>query len=183
MTDTSQYYILKGDNCWYLIDGHGEILISKHASEEEARQALMNATDSGGWIGVDLDGTLAEHRGWLPIDVIGKPIPLMVERIKRWLAEGREIKIFTARVGADNPICKISRKQFTKAQITSIIQKWLIKECGLPAFEVTCQKDYRMLELWDDRCIQVVPNTGRTLAEEHEAEMSALKGKSWSPEK
>jgi hypothetical protein len=33
-----------------------------------------------------------------------------------------------------------------------------------------------MIELWDDRAVQMVPNTGRTLAEEHEAELSALKG-------
>ena len=35
-----------------------------------------------GWIGVDLDGTLAEYHGWKGSEHIGPPIPLMVERVK-----------------------------------------------------------------------------------------------------
>ena len=35
-----------------------------------------------GWIGVDLD-------------------PAMVERVKRWLAEGRDVRILTARVNSN----------------------------------------------------------------------------------
>lgn len=36
---------------------------------------------------------------------------------------------------------------------------WLVKH-GLPDLEVTNVKDFAMLELWDDRCVQVLPNTG-----------------------
>ena len=50
------------------------------------------------WIGVDLDGTLAEYHGWND-GKIGEPIQLMVERVKRWLAEGKSVRIMTARVG------------------------------------------------------------------------------------
>ena len=50
-----------------------------------------------GWIGVDLDGTLAKYGIW--DGSIGEPIPLMVERVKIWIALGVEVKIFTARVG------------------------------------------------------------------------------------
>ena len=48
-----------------------------------------------GWIGVDLDGTLAVYYDW---EIIGDPIPLMVERVQQWLKEGKHVKIFTARV-------------------------------------------------------------------------------------
>jgi len=50
-----------------------------------------------GWIGVDFDCTLAEYHGWNGGE-LGPPIPAMVERVKAWLAEGREVRIFTARV-------------------------------------------------------------------------------------
>ena len=57
---------------------------------------------SRGWIGVDLDGTLAEYNGWQGPANIGAPIPAMVERVKAWLEEGRDVRIFTARVGPRN---------------------------------------------------------------------------------
>ena len=38
-----------------------------------------------------------------------------------------------------------------------------------------------MVELWDDRCVQVVANTGRTLADERAAAAEASRGKAWQP--
>ena len=40
-----------------------------------------------GWIGVDLDGTLAKYSTWNN-GQIGDPIPAMVERVKKWLLLG-----------------------------------------------------------------------------------------------
>ena len=40
-----------------------------------------------GWIGVDLDGTLAHYEGWQGETHIGAPISAMVERVKRWLGD------------------------------------------------------------------------------------------------
>jgi hypothetical protein len=102
---------------------------------------------SKGWIGVDLDGTLAEYHGWIDGGQIGIAIPTMVKRVKMWLLENRQVKIFTARA------------QYT-SQIP-IIKKWLVDN-GLPELEITNVKDMDMdmIELWDDRCVQVVPNTG-----------------------
>jgi len=97
------------------------------------------------WIGVDLDGTLAEWDGWKGHQHIGKPIPLMVERVKRWLSMDIEVRVFTARASI--------------ADHVPPVQKWL-EENGLPGLAVTNQKDYKMLQLWDDRCVQVIPNTG-----------------------
>jgi len=97
------------------------------------------------WIGVDLDGTLAEWDGWKGHKHIGKPIPQMVDRVKRWLEMDIEVRVFTARASIDEHVVPV--------------QEWLVKN-GMPGLAVTNKKDYKMLQLWDDRCIQVIPNTG-----------------------
>ena len=53
---------------------------------------------SNGWIGVDLDGTVALYDKWVHHTHIGNPIEAMVKRIKNWRAQGHEVRIFTARV-------------------------------------------------------------------------------------
>lgn len=101
------------------------------------------------WIGVDLDGTLAAYGGWVSPEHIGEPIPRMMNRVHEWLSEGKTVKIMTARVSHnDNP-----------ERDVSIIQDWLEKH-GLPRLEVTCRKDFGMIELWDDRAIGIIHNTG-----------------------
>lgn len=109
-----------------------------------------------GWIGVDLDGTLAHYDGWKGAGHIGAPVKLMVDRVKGWLAEGKTVKIFTARVSrADG-----SPERYNEAQLARIvILEWTLKHFG-QALEVTNEKDYAMVELWDDRAIQVKTNTG-----------------------
>ena len=64
--------------------------------------------------------------------------------------------------------------------VEECIRQWCAKHVGR-ALPITCCKDYGMIELWDDRCIQVIPNTGRTIADEIESERMALSGKSASP--
>jgi len=109
------------------------------------------------WIGVDLDGTLAEYHGWRGIDHIGPPIPAMLERVKAWVASGKEVKIFTARVGPQPPDVNVD-------YIRSVIWNWCEEHVGC-ALTVTATKDFGMVELWDDRCVQVIPNTGIALQE------------------
>lgn len=104
-----------------------------------------------GWIGVDLDGTLAVYGVW--DGGIGEPIPLMVERVKKWLADGVEVKIFTARV------CFSGDEKFMLEQM-NLIESWCEKHIG-QKLQVTATKDFRMIELWDDRAIQIIPNTGK----------------------
>jgi hypothetical protein len=135
---------------------------------------------SNEWIGVDLDGTLFVYTTWTAWNEFGPPIPLMVDRVRRWLSEGKTVKIFTARVAGSIDKCLVTGEQVTIKMMTSAIQDHLERH-GLPRLECTATKDYRMVELWDDRCVQVISNTGRTLAEEHEAEMTALRGKTWRP--
>lgn len=106
------------------------------------------------WIGVDLDGTLAEYDSWKGPEHIGKPIEPMVKRIKAWLEEGREVRIFTARV---NP----NHEGFIKS--SNAIIKWCKEVFGQPLV-VTCCKDMGMIELWDDRCVAVKENEGIALS-------------------
>lgn len=110
-------------------------------------------SSSKGWIGVDLDGTLAEYHGWKGILHIGKPIPAMVERVKGFLAAGKTVKIFTARWS------EVAARDRFKYQLA----RWLEHEAGLPVLEVTNVKDFHMDELWDDRAVQVEKNTGKMI--------------------
>ncbi len=147
-----------------------------------------------GWIGVDFDGTLAMFHDWVGWNVFGVPIPRMVERIQGWLGENKEVRIVTARIGlpkyhrrgkpvyASSPIvgnkrCRVTEQTYTDDDMQTAIQNWCeerVQRGWRPI--VQCYKDGAMDELWDDRAVQVVVNTGRTLAEEHLAELTALKG-------
>lgn len=113
-------------------------------------------SNNKGWIGVDLDGTLAECDKWRGPLHIGKPVAAMVERLREVLAEGYEVRILTARVHPAN----VEGGRI----VTKYIQNWLEEECGLPRLQVTCRKDFEMVELWDDRAVGVEPNTGRLLS-------------------
>lgn len=105
-----------------------------------------------GWIGVDLDGTLALHDKWQGVQHIGEPIPAMVERVRGWLAEGREVRILTARV---------SHPEDADAA-RGHVEEWCIRHLG-QRLPVTCIKDWEMHVLYDDRAIQVEKNTGRII--------------------
>lgn len=110
-----------------------------------------------GWIGVDLDGTLAHYDRWRGIEHVGEPIKPMCDRVRKWLAEGREVRIFTARVSTG--IGKNSGKDETLADIAAPIIAFSKREFGR-ALDITCIKDFGMIELWDDRAIRVRCNEG-----------------------
>jgi hypothetical protein len=122
---------------------------------------------SGGWIGVDLDGTLAQYDGWKGHEHIGEPVPAMLERVKGWIGEGREVRIFTARVWPitavawpDQPVPVPDGERGAQAfAALCAISAWLKTHVG-QALPVTCVKDYGLVELYDDRAVQVRPNTG-----------------------
>ena len=105
-----------------------------------------------GWIGVDLDRTLAHYTGW-GNGQIGEPIPAMASRVRNWIAAGREVRIFTARVGETG-----LATTFAQAQ-RSQIQDWCEKHFGV-RLAVTATKDFGMVELWDDRAVRVKANVG-----------------------
>ena len=141
-----------------------------------------------GWYGFDLDGTLAKYDKWEGIDHIGEPVKPMVDLIKRMHAEGRVVKILTARVAprantkykvrekcappdyvttADFSCLSANAKPWVENMYLNLdtwgarefVIDWCLRNLGfLP--EITHEKDHLMLELYDDRVKQVVPNEG-----------------------
>lgn len=117
-----------------------------------------------GHILVDLDGTLAHYDEWKGEAHIGEPIQPMVDRVKKWLAEGQEVRIFTARI---SPIVDLMLKgnvdilmlDKLKARIGDPILEWCVTHLGCP-LPITCIKDFGAIELWDDRAVEVSINTG-----------------------
>jgi hypothetical protein len=105
---------------------------------------------SRGWIGVDLDGTLAVYHGWIGPDHIGPPIERMVNRVGAWITSGKDVRIFTARVAPGKTDAETCR---------AAINEWLVDVFG-HTLPITHEKDQHMIELWDDRAVQVIPNTG-----------------------
>ncbi|MDQ8203593.1 hypothetical protein [Pelagicoccus sp. SDUM812003] len=113
-----------------------------------------------GWIGVDLDGTLAEYHGWRGMEHIGPPVPRMKERVMEWIDKGFRVKIFTARACSEEGVGHVKR--------------WLAKH-GFPDLDVTNVKDFDMAEYWDDRAVQVIENTGKAILS------ASLSGKPQAP--
>lgn len=98
------------------------------------------------WIGIDLDGTLAQYTHFLGHDHIGEPVPEMLDFVKRLIAQGQTVKIFTARA--------------TDPESIPVIKAWAARH-GLGDIEVTCVKDYGMTVIYDDRAIGIITNTGK----------------------
>lgn len=107
---------------------------------------ILNGDDDG-WIGVDLDGTLAKYTRYR--ESVGEPIGPMVNRVKRWLAKGKEVRILTARVEPRD----IQWDQMVR------VHEWVKTNIGV-GLEVTDRKDHEMEELWDDRVVAVEKNEG-----------------------
>src|ERR1700751_5373660 len=107
-----------------------------------------------GWIGVDLDGTLAQYNGWTGNPyAIGKPVELMVSRVKGWLSEGKQVWIFTARI-CPHPWIPNDNEEVEKIKVA--IQEWSQLHIG-KVLPIVCSKNSSMIELWDDRVVQVIP--------------------------
>jgi hydroxymethylpyrimidine pyrophosphatase-like HAD family hydrolase len=113
---------------------------------------MLNENNDKKFLGVDLDGTLAHWDDvWKGPTHIGDPIPKMVNRVKRWLKDGKKVKIFTARVS--------NRSGKNLETIKKNIEKWLIANIG-QKLPITSDKSRDMIEIWDDRAVGVKKNTG-----------------------
>jgi predicted mannosyl-3-phosphoglycerate phosphatase (HAD superfamily) len=74
----------------------------------------------------------------------------MVNLVKEWLKEGRNVKIFTAR-GTMSPQDAV--------RAYPAIEAWCLKHIGR-VLPITAHKDVNMVALWDDRAVKVIPNVG-----------------------
>ena len=96
-----------------------------------------------GWIGVDLDGTLAHYDKFRGEEYVGDPIEPMVKRVRKWIDEGKDVRLFTAR--KPHPA----------------IRRWMQEHLG-KVLPITNVKDHHMQVLYDDRAVQVKRNMGET---------------------
>lgn len=116
------------------------------------------------WIGIDLDGTLARYEYYpetFTPEMIGEPIPAMLERAKKMLDDGIDVRIITARVGPHDEAYPDGRRIDTEwvARSRAAIEAWCIKHFGR-VLPITATKDYAMVAFYDDRAIQIVHNAG-----------------------
>lgn len=129
-----------------------------------------------GWVGVDFDGTLAEYTSWVSGSHVGHPVKPMIERVQRWLQAGREVRIFTARIHPlDRCVWPDDKRELhgtfiensredTCWESIEAIRKFCKQHVGF-YLPITNVKDFGMIELWDDRAVQVRPNTGEQVGE------------------
>jgi hypothetical protein len=96
----------------------------------------------GGWIGVDFDGTLATYTEFKGEGHTGEPIEPMVRKVRVWLREGRDVRLFTARKPHPN------------------LRKWMKEHLG-EVLKITNIKDRFMVAFYDDRAVSVERNTGK----------------------
>lgn len=113
------------------------------------------ALKDNGWIGVDLDGTLAHYTEWTGAESIGEPVPLMVARVKNMMTLGFNVRLLTARVSSNGS----AARDLEAARFRVAANDWMINALGV-ALPVTNEKDFAMIELWDDRAVQVIGNSG-----------------------
>lgn len=126
-----------------------------------------------GWVAFDLDGTLAEYTGWKGPQHIGAPVPGMVAILKAYLAAGREVRIFTARVDGGKAALGAGVAEGAQyadvAAIRAPIEAWCLEHIGR-VLPITNVKDYGMDILFDDRAVRVVRNEGRPCCDDHKTD-------------
>lgn len=125
---------------------------------------------SQGWIGVDFDRTLVFYDRWRGAGHVGTPILPMMNRVKIWLADGKDVRIFTARVYSDGTPERV--KETYRARMA--IEAFCLEHFG-KILPVTCQKDFDCVSIYDDRAVQVEPNTGILIEEELAQYKDAIK--------
>jgi hypothetical protein len=134
-------------------------ILARHLKDEgRDKTDTQEGRVGAGWIGVDFDGTLAVSVSKQWDGPLGAPIAPMVARVRGWLAQGIEVRIFTARV---NPKHKDGSWQDSSALLAmrERIADWCEEHIG-QRLECTCEKDHNIIQLWDDKAVQVVRDKG-----------------------
>ena len=112
------------------------------------------------WFGFDLDGTITMHPSPSTTGAgVGLPIKGEVyDLFIRHCMKSDRVKIMTARAYSGNP---------DRAKEIAAIHEWLEEYFPKPChnLEVTSEKDYLLIRLYDDRAVQVIRDTGELVHE------------------
>lgn len=139
-----------------LHDSNGVVLCEYHHRLEHKRNMGRVTV-----VAVDLDGTLAyNYDGEFDPYKIGDPVPPMINRVRSWIDNGVEVRIFTARAQNHGNI--------------KPIRDWL-RNHGLPDLLITNKKTMDIDVIWDDKARQVIPNTGREVVGETSTSFSLMR--------
>ena len=121
---------------------------------------------------VDLDGTLAVYDRWRGYNHIGEPIPRMVDRVKKLLADGHYVTIFTARLSgfdfiqgqrAAGNATHVVDAYDRLMRPSELIEEWCRMHIG-QVLPITAVKKPYFHAILDDRAEQIIPNDGRDAA-------------------
>ena len=103
---------------------------------------------------VDLDNTLAEYYDGMDIFEIGSPIESSIKKVRKWILDGHEVVIFTARLSL---FLSETNSGFTKLpgydKMVDTINKWCLKNIK-ETFYVTCVKWHIADMFVDDKFIK-----------------------------
>ena len=108
--------------------------------------------EGGGWLAVDFDGVLAHHDHYRGENHFGKPIEPMVRKVRKWIREGKDVRLFTAR------------------KPTPALRRWMEEHLG-KVLPITKLKDRFMQGLWDDRAVGMKKNTGEPFHPDNETQV------------
>lgn len=114
-----------------------------------------------GWVGFDLDGTLATYTGWVGFSRIGQPVPEIVSLMVAYASQGYEVRVFTGRVAPDpdsNDIPVEDRRDLIRQWLSTCVVPYLPE--GYPEIKITHEKDKYLYMAYDDRVQGVVPSKG-----------------------
>lgn len=111
-------------------------------------------------IAVDFDGTLADDSR-VKYPECGPPVWRMVERVRRWIAEGHEVVLFTARLAEKD----VHRERDQVKRLTEWLDLYGIHNTDGTVIAMTAWKLPKFDEFWDDKAVAVIRNTGSTYFE------------------
>lgn len=103
---------------------------------------------------IDLDGTVAEYQsGYAKTGYIGYPLQPICNYVKKWINQGHNVVIFTARVDPTK-----SQEEIDKTVLK--IKNWCEKNLG-KILQITAIKHRHIDFILDDKAISLVRNTGK----------------------
>ena len=115
---------------------------------EIVRKAIKLVEEHPRSIAVDVDGCLAQYDGWHGVDVIGDPIPEVVNQVKAEKAKGTRIIINTTRTNTEQ------NKGYTSQQLVNRVKEWLVRH-KIPFDEIWAGEGKPIAnEYWDDRAVK-----------------------------